>query len=393
MARDQDGRTVFCQGALPGERVLVSLTEQKKRFARGVTIDIVEPSSDRIEARCPTHHEGCGGCDLAHANVDAQRRIKAHVVRDSLERIGRIDSETIDRAWVGFSDILQNDWYRTTARLAVSAGRLGYRRAASHDIIPAAQCAVVHPQLEAIIASGRFPDECGPEVVLRTSVASGEVLIITDGSPAGVILPDGVEAEIVGRSQLEDGVEIAMTEFAAGRSWHVSAGSFFQTGPHVATELVNVVRHAVGDVVGKSLVDAYSGIGLFAGTIGVNAASLTAIESSTSSTFDARRNLAELESTELNLDIVHGRVEDWVAHSADVIIADPARSGLGPSGLDALLAAEPDRFVLVSCDTGSLGRDAGLLTNAGYELDAVHLVDAFRDTSHVETITRFDRGN
>ena len=48
-------------------------------------------------------------------------------------------------------------------------------------------------------------------------------------------------------------------------------------------------------------------------------------------------------------------------------------------------------FVLVSCDTGSLGRDAGLLTKAGYSVESVDLIDAFADTSHIEVVSTFRR--
>lgn len=387
VGRDEDGRTVFCKGGLPGERVRVELTQQKKRFAKGEVTEVIEASPERISPVCPTHHVGCGGCDLAHGTSDIQRQIKAHVVRDSLERIGRVPVDTIDRAWVGFIDPVQDGWYRTTARLLVSRERLGYRRAGSHEPVIADSCAVVHPLIEKVITEGKFPGTAGPEVVLRASVAEDEVIVIVDGDPTGVLLPD--QARLIVRSDLERGQKQSMTEVAAGRPWTVSAGSFFQAGPAIATSLVQAVRAAAGDVRGTTLVDAYCGVGLFAGSIGRDADAVIAIESSDSSVADAEQNLSGPEFDEVEVDVVHARVEDWQSRPADIVIADPARSGLGVEGVAALTSAGPSRFVLVSCDTGSFGRDTALLANAGYALESVRLVDAFRDTSHVETIASF----
>ena len=390
VGRDSDGRTVFCTGALPGETVEVAITEAKKRFARGRVENIVTPSADRIEPTCPTRLAGCGGCDLAHATIDAQRRIKAHVVRDSLERIGKIDRSVIEQAWLGFVHDPQPGWYRTTARLAVCDGRLGYRRASSHSIAHPASCGVVHPQLENIITSSNFDLPDGSEAVVRVSNATGEAQVVVDASPDVCHVPDGVV--VVRRTDTSSGEQPSLRETAAGRSWVVSAASFFQAGPDVATALVEAVSQAAGPLVNKAVVDAYCGVGLFGGALAVGSTSLTAIESSDSSIADARINLADPSLAGTPVTIEHRQVETWRPHRADVVIADPARAGLARKGVSVLTAAGPERFVLVSCDTGSMGRDAGLLIEAGYKLRGVYLVDAFRDTSHVEVITAFDNG-
>ena len=394
VGRDKNGRTTFCEGALPGEVVRVSLTQEKKRFARGVVVDVLEPSPDRIEPNCRTRREGCGGCDMAHTGIDTQRDIKAHVVRDALTRIGRFSSEDLDGAWSGFLEDesgseVDDGWYRTTARLGIANERLGYRRAASHDVIHPSECGVVHPLLDELIADARFPDSAGPEVMLRVSHATGERIVVVDGSTSGVKAPGDVT--LVSQTQLAAGADVSLVEDAAARSWVVSAGSFFQAGPRVATRLVEAVREAAGDCNERSVVDAYAGVGLFAGTIAASAAELVTIESSASSVRDAERNLADQRAAGQKLELICSEVEAWTPQSADVVIADPARAGLGADGVQVLTATAAERLVLVSCDTGSLGRDAGLIRDAGYTLDSVRLVDAFRDTSHVEVVTSFQR--
>jgi 23S rRNA (uracil1939-C5)-methyltransferase len=142
---------------------------------------------------------------------------------------------------------------------------------------------------------------------------------------------------------------------------------------------------------GGHLVDAYAGVGLFGATVGADRrARVTSIESDPSANDDARVNLAELDAV-----VVEGEVGRWRPApgdpAVDVVVADPARTGLGRPGVAAVVAAAAPRIVLVSCDPASLARDARLLADAGYDAGAVSLVDAFPDTFHVEAVTRFDR--
>src|SRR6478735_6421655 len=78
-----DGRVVFVEGALPGERVAVELTEERDRFARGRVVEVVAANPDRVVPPCVALAHGCGGCDLQHATPDLQRSMKEQVVADA----------------------------------------------------------------------------------------------------------------------------------------------------------------------------------------------------------------------------------------------------------------------------------------------------------------------
>lgn len=387
VGRDETGRAVFCEGGLPGEVVRVEIHTEKKRFARGRVIEVLDRSADRIEPVCATHAVGCGGCDLAHASTSLQRAMKVRVVADALTRIGRLDADVV-QALLDASEphrtTVAARGYRTTARLHIADGRAGYRKRSSHEVVLPTMCGVVHPLVEEMILDGLYEDSSGTEVVLRVSAATGERIAVVDGDSDGPELPSDVT--VTSRTELAFGRQVFISEQAAGRSWQVSAGSFFQAGPTVASALVDAVRSAVGPVDDAVVVDAYAGIGLFGGTVGAAARSLISVEQSASSTADARVNLADVAAT-----IVEQDVDRWSAVDADIVIADPARAGLGAKGVQSLDRCKADRFVLVSCDTGSLGRDVGLLTERGYSLDSVQVIDAFPDTSHVETVVGLTR--
>lgn len=380
VGRDADGRAIFCDGGLAGETVRVELVTQKKRFARGRVIEVIEASPERVEARCTTHDAGCGGCDMAHASPESQLVVKQHVVRDALQRIGRVDPAEIENAFAVRPDALViPDRYRTTVRAAIRNEKAGYRQRGSHDSVWASQCLVVHERLEELLVDGRFGASAGDEVVLRVSDATGQRIALVDGSVDDVQLPDDVV--VVSRSNTAARAALHVIEHAGGRDWRVSADSFFQAGPQVASALVEAVQFATGKVDDLVLIDAYAGVGLFAGTVGSHAASVTAVERSGSSTADAHVNLADTNAT-----VVESAVEYWSATPADIVIADPSRAGLEKGGVNSLLRADPQRFVLVACDTGSLGRDVGLLQANGFAVESIQIVDAFHDTSHVETI-------
>ena len=186
--------------------------------------------------------------------------------------------------------------------------------------------------------------------------------------------------------------QASVHEEVAGRRFRVSAGSFFQSGPVVAEALTRAVSAAAGEALGPGghLVDLYAGVGLFASVLGARrGARVTAVERPGPALGDARVNLADLDAS-----VVASEVGRWHAGAgrADVVVADPARPGLGRPGVQAVARLAPPRLVLVSCDPASLARDVVLLRTAGFRLCALDLVDAFSDTFHVEAVATFDRG-
>jgi 23S rRNA (uracil1939-C5)-methyltransferase len=371
LARDGDGRVVFVTGALPGEVVHACVVAEWRDYARAIVDTVVEPSPVRTDPPCPFHAAGCGGCAWQHIEIDAQRELKRGVVVEALARTGGL--RDVD---VTLGPALTPWGFRTTVRLAVDSGRLGFRAAQSHDVVPVDRCLVAHPLLTDVIAESSAPD--AEEVTARVGVASGERLVVIDPptAEATTVVPDGVAK----------GRGATVTEVVGGEPLRISARSFFQTRVDGAEALVAAVRDAVGDARPSTIVDAYAGVGLFAAVLGHDA-EVVCIEQSGSSCGDARHNLAGRNAT-----IVQGRVERWRPSRADLVVADPSRRGLGAKAVDVLAATGAPRLVLVSCDAVALARDARLLTAAGYRLGRATLVDLFPQTPHVETVSVFDRG-
>jgi len=378
LARDADGRVVFVDGALPGERVRALVTDARKDFARAVAVEVLEASADRVAPPCPALAAGCGGCTWQHVSRPAQLRLKADIVVDALRRIAKLAEPPVPQP-----ARMEGEPLRTTARLAVSAGgRAGHRPRSGAGAVEADACLVAHPLLEELIVAGRYPG--AEEVLLRVAVATGERMVLVDRNAAGVRVPGGVAV-----FQEGEGRPAFVHEDVAGRRFRISAGSFFQPGPVVADALVVAVSASIGDALadGDLLVDLYAGVGLFASALGgQRRVRVVAVESDRSAVADARVNLADLDAK-----VVAAEVGRWRPQPASVVVADPSRPGLGRPGVRAATATDASRVVLVSCDPASLARDTVLLRAAGYALASVALVDAFPHTFHVETVSRFDR--
>jgi 23S rRNA (uracil1939-C5)-methyltransferase len=243
-------------------------------------------------------------------------------------------------------------------------------------------CMVAHPMVEELLIGGRFHD--ASEVVVRVGARTGDRLVIVTPSARRTRLP-GTSADVVlaGSAKAPD---VFFHEEVAGRRFRISGPSFFQSRPDGADVLVELVAAEVARVVGRpdTLVDLCAGVGLFAATI--PAGRVVAVESNRGAAVDAAHNLADMDA---QVDIY--RLEQWTPVPADVVVADPPREGLGSVGVGKIVATGANAVVLVSCDSGSLGRDAGLLAAEGYRLDTVTLVDMFPQTHHVEVVSAFTR--
>ena len=358
LARENSGRVVFVSGGLANETVRVSFRSAKKDFAAADVVEVLTASADRVVPACEAWHRGCGGCDWQHIAAGAQLGAKVEIVREALARTGRLTDPQVTAggtvpAW----------GYRTTVRLAVHHGTVGFRSRRSHHVVAITNCPVASEAVNEEIAVLTGVD--ADEVTVRASVATGERNCSTTVS-SGAIL----------------------TEVVAGQALRVSTGSFFQSSPAAAELLVAAVARAVADVdmTTARVIDAYGGVGLFACTLAADAADVVLVEASPSACADARVNLAGREAT-----VVEGRVEDWEPVPADLVIADPARSGLDKVAAGVLAATDAPVLVLVSCDTGSLARDTRLLGELGYVHRATEVIDAFPNTSHIETVSRFVR--
>lgn len=379
VAREASGRVVFLAGALPGELVAGELEAERKTYARGHAVSVLEPSADRVEPPCPHVAEGCGGCDWQHVALDAQRRIRRDLVVEVLER-----SKAVVAPVVELGPAVPAERVRTTVRgVADADGRFSLRRRRSHDPIAVEGCLIAHPLVGEVIDRGWFPP--GANVQIRAGARTGERLVVVGPSARGVEVP--ADVQVVGDDELRKGHRAWIHEEAGGVRWRVSADSFFQASADGADALVAVVgAHLAAHAPDAArLVDLCCGVGLFAGTVGAGR-SVVGVERSAAAVADARVNLEGVDAKVIKVAL--GR---WRPSPADVVVADPARAGLGAEGVAAVAATGAQACTLVSCDPAALGRDAALLAEAGFAHVGSTVLDLFGHSSHIEVVSTFVR--
>jgi 23S rRNA (uracil1939-C5)-methyltransferase len=376
LSRADDGRVVLVDAALPGERVRV--VEQRRGGAdRGEVVEVLEAAPGRVSPPCPYVADGCGGCDWQHAAPSLQVDMRLEIVRDALRRLGRLP-EAVVRA----GPPVEPERTRSTLRVAVEGGQLGLRHRASHDVVPIEDCLVSVPALAELLAPGVIDPGEAEELTIRVASGTGERMILAEPTAEGVVAPHDVA--VIGGDQLDAGRRRWFFTEIAGVRLRVSARSFLQARTTAAEAMVDVVRSQVQDAPAGTFVDLYGGIGLFAATV-AGARPVIVVERSKSAAADARQNLDGHDAR-----IVGRAVARWTPSTAAVVVADPARTGLGEVGVAKVAETGAPRLVLISCDAGSLGRDTAALVEAGYRHVESVVVDMFGHTGHVEVVTRFD---
>jgi 23S rRNA (uracil1939-C5)-methyltransferase len=368
LARMDDGRVVFVPGVVEGELVEIDLSEKKNDFGRGQMLSITEPSKNRRIPPCEHVAQGCGGCDWQHIERRIQGQAKLAIVAEAYARTARLEVDPQLRR-------LTEDARRTTVRMVSdSSGNLGFRAHESHDIVPVSSCMVAHPLLNDFIS--RPVLEGAGEVTIRVGARTGDIGVwahegkLANGLPAG----------------LKTGERATITEKVGEHLFKVSMGSFFQSSPEAAELIVDSVSRRLDNlgIEGGLLLDAYGGVGLFSLAFSNRFDELLLVESSESACRDAVRNLAECAAV-----IEQANVDTWEAAEVDVVIADPSRHGLGKHGSQAIVETGAQTIILVSCDPVAGARDAKLLTDAGYTIGEVEVLDIFPETHHVEVVAAF----
>ncbi|WP_436495966.1 class I SAM-dependent RNA methyltransferase [Actinokineospora sp. HUAS TT18] len=373
-----DGRVVFVRHALPGERVVVEITEDRGgSFCRGDAVEVLTASPDRVEPPCPLARPGgCGGCDWQHASGVAQRALKQAVVAEQLQRLAGI-------TWDGEVEELAGGLvhWRTRARLAVDRrGQAGFRAHRSHRVVPVGDCVIAAPgTVDAVVA-----DRWTPGAELDVSVDANGYTHVSE-----LILEKGRRQP---RAHRVIGSATAL-ERAARREWRFDAQGFWQVHPDAADMLAEVVGQWSGAETGGCAWDLYAGVGLFAAVLASQVGpqgTVVAVESGRRAAEDGAENLKDLAQVR----VFSGRVEDVLGAdlpSPDVVVLDPPRKGAGREVVEAIADREPARVVYVACDPAALARDVALFADHGYRLTNLRAFDTFPMTHHVECVALLER--
>ncbi|MEW6056699.1 MAG: hypothetical protein AB1540_08795 [Bdellovibrionota bacterium] len=365
---EERGVVVFVSGAAPQDHVRAKLTHQHKNYWEAELVEILRASPDRVEPACPVfarlepgkglRQNSCGGCQWQHLSYAAQIRAKEEILLHQLSRSTRLPLEDLRR-------ILRvhpaKNAYAYRSRLQVHGDQkgLGFYAPGTHRVVHTERCAVAHDDIQKVWS--RFLKD---RPLAELSRATGQFKVEWVRTETGQI------KEALNRKH--------------------GAFGFTQVNPEQNEVLVNTVTEIARQAAGpkRMLFDLYGGSGNLSKKLAPEFGTVLCVDS-----FNEGKDPVDLKTLGGGFQLVRSDVEeflrdqrwrDWNIEKIDCVIADPPRTGLrGTAGLIANLKAP--RLILVSCDPSTLGRDLSLLSDL-YQVNAVHLIDLFPQTYHMETV-------
>ncbi|MBK0127102.1 23S rRNA (uracil(1939)-C(5))-methyltransferase RlmD [Pantoea sp. S61] len=403
-----NGKAMFVSGALPGEQAEVMVVEDKRQFSRAKAKKITQPSAQREKPRC-VHFGVCGGCQQQHAAIALQEESKAHALSRMLSRDAPLP--------VQVNEIIRgNTWgYRRRARLGLQwqpkQQRLlmGFRQAATNDLVALSQCPILVPELEALLQPLHH---CLS--TLQAARRLGHIeLVLADNGPVMVLrhldaLSAGDRAKLERFSHehqlmlyLADGGDTLqpLGDYAPFyQSFDLkltfSPQDFIQVNDGVNQQMVAKAIEWLDLQPEDRVLDLFCGMGNFTLPVGKFVQNAVGVEGVAALVHQAAYN-AELNNLKNVRFFQHNLEEDvahqpWAAQGFNKVLLDPARAGAA-GVMSHIVKLAPQRVVYVSCNPTTLARDSQALLSAGYHLERVAMLDMFPHTSHLESMVLFSK--
>ncbi|MFA6013539.1 MAG: 23S rRNA (uracil(1939)-C(5))-methyltransferase RlmD [Gallionellaceae bacterium] len=411
-----EGKVIFIEGALIGERVSYSSFRKKSSFENAVATRIHKTSFTRVQPKC-VHFAMCGGCSMQHLDVRAQVAAKQRILEDNLQRIGKVKPEMI------LAPIYGEAWgYRQRARLSVrhvlKKGKtlVGFHEKRSSFIADMQHCEILPGKIAKLLPLlARLNEQLSIRDQLpQIEVAVGErvdvlVLRIMQAlSPADEILlkqfADEHQVQFWTQTKGPDTVHPFYPLDAPALAY--SMPEFGITMPYAPTEFTQVNSTMNRLMVSRALrllapqpteyiADFFCGLGNFTLPIARSGAQVLGVEGSAALVKRAGENAdfnalsKNTQFSAMNLFEIDAASLARLGHF-DKWLIDPPRDGAMELIKAITPETAPQRIVYVSCNPATLARDAEILVHThGYTLKAAGVMNMFPHTSHVESIALF----
>lgn len=412
-----DGKTIFVEGALPGERVEYASFRRKPSYEVARTLRVLEESADRVTPRCP-HFGVCGGCRLQHLDTAAQVAAKQRLLEDNFWHLGRVRADQL------YSPICGEEWgYRYRARLSVrrvvkKGGVLvGFHERKSSYVADMRQCEILPPRLSAMLLPLReligalSIRERLPQIevavgermtalvlrILEPPNAHDEVLLRAFAERNDIVFylqPQGPASAYRFHPLSEQRLFYSLPDFAVEQAF--APTEFTQVNHPINRVLVRRALGLLDPQPGERIGDMFCGLGNFTLPIARSGARVVGVEGSPDLVRRASENAVAnglTERTEFRVANLFSATLDSMSAFGrlDKLLIDPPREG----ALELIKSLDnhgPQRIVYVSCSPATLARDAAILVSQkGYRLRGAGVVNMFPQTSHIESIALFER--
>ncbi|SHK59698.1 23S rRNA (uracil(1939)-C(5))-methyltransferase RlmD [Paramaledivibacter caminithermalis] len=425
-----EGFTIFIEGGIPKDKLLVEITKVKKNYALGKIIEVKELSPYRIKPICAIADK-CGGCQIQHIDYARQLEIKKNKVISNIDRIGKLENVLIHDV-LGMNEPYR---YRNKAQFPIGMENgksiIGFYKKRTHEIVNIVDCSIHHEINDKILMIFKriidenkisvYEEKSGKgllrHILTRVSHTTGDlmVVIITNGKklPFKEKIVNELIKNVPKVKSIVQNINIKKTNVILGREcitlyghdkivdyigdlrFEISPLSFFQVNPFQTKVLYDKVLEYAELTGNETVFDIYCGIGTISLFLAQRAKKVYGIEVIEAAIKDAKRNakLNNLDNTEFFV----GKAEELVPKlykqglKADVVVVDPPRKGCDKVVLEMIAVMKPKRVIYVSCKPSTLARDLRILNELGYKTLEVQPVDMFPHTTHVECCVRIRR--
>ncbi|PMM33403.1 23S rRNA (uracil(1939)-C(5))-methyltransferase [Vibrio splendidus] len=402
----QKNKPVFIDGALPGEQVVIQLTESKSKFSRAKLIKLLKPSELRLTPFCK-HFNQCGGCHLQHLGYSSQVEHKSQSLTHLMGQYQTANTEVVEPI-VG-----DETGYRRRARISLFVDKktqqlqFGFRKKQSKQIENITDCAVLDPRLNVLLPKlksllNTFSNltslghvelvlgDTGPVMVLRhlkPLVEKDEQVLIALAKAEGATLYTMPETDKLVRL-----VGDAPAYSETGVTLPFEPNHFIQVNQKVNQQMVAQAIEWLEPQADERVLDLFCGLGNFSLPIAQQSAFVVGVEGVDEMVQQATSNatLNQLSNTEFYQANLEEELssQPWAKERFDKILLDPARAGA--SGIvDQISGLGAKRVVYVSCNPATLARDSESLEKQGYQLAKLGMLDMFPHTSHLESMALF----
>ncbi len=409
-----DNFAVFIPYALIGETIEVLIVKVLKSYAYGKMLNIIKPSRERIEPKCPVFYK-CGGCDLQHCTYNQELEFKTNKVKDCIKRIGSLNIKVNNT--LGY----EQNYYRNKSQFPVSPDGIGFYSPRSHRVVPIENCLTQNENSnKAMNIVKEFMelfhikpyDESTKKGVIRhiftrcalTNQVMVCIVTATENLKSADSLVSMLKNEFGEDVSVIQNINTKNTNIILGdknkilngngviidkigdKFFEISPHSFFQINPHQTKALYDKVLEVAQFEGNERVLDLYCGIGTISLYVAPYVESVIGVECVPQAIENAKKN--SMLNNIKNAEFYVGNAEDMAEKfpDNDVIIVDPPRKGCDEKLLNTIKDLAPKKIIYVSCNPATLARDLKILTGYGYTAHEVWPVDMFPRTAHVENV-------
>ncbi len=421
VGRGEDGKVVFVDYALPGEKVRFVPVMNRKSYLFGSTIEVLEPSEHRVDPKCAVFGE-CGGCVLQHLDEGVQIQYKQQQLLENFKKIGDVQPESLLEPMTG-----QHWGYRRRARLGAKfvpkkGGMIvGFRERNTSYIQPTDRCEVLYPEVSALLPDLRATLEqtsCNDKIPqVEISVADNTTVMIIRHLDTFLQSDLDLLTAFAQRNELQvflqpgnlksvhplypenpDPLYYEFPEFDIRVEFLPT--DFIQVNAGINNQLVSRSIDLLDVQEDDRVLDLFCGVGNFTLPLARRAKHVIGVEGDQALVNRALHNkeLNDLEHVDFHFgdlfkeDMTSSSHGDWLDQQFDKILLDPPRSGAAEM-VKRIPQFNASKIVYVSCGPATLARDAGVLVNEhGYRMTQAGVIDMFPHTAHVESIAVFEKG-